>query len=96
VSTCRPGPRLLGGNHIYICGGCTPDNRLDLLLIDPVTLDPVSNVVSLSPPRPPAGERRGGLLRARTAVMGNAILTAYQLTFHVHATPGSAAFVCNR
>jgi hypothetical protein len=27
-------------------------------------------------------------------VLGSALLATYQLTFHVHATPGSAAFAC--
>ena len=30
----------------------------------------------------------------RAADAGNVLLTAYQLTFHVHAEPGSAAFTC--
>jgi hypothetical protein len=79
------------GSHIYICGGCVPDHRIDLLLVDPLTLTPVSNLVSVTNGGDPRG---GGLLRHETAVVGSSLLTTYLLTFHVHATPGSAAFNC--
>jgi hypothetical protein len=79
------------GSHIYICGGCVPDHSMDLVLIEPTTLTPVSNVLSLSNGGDPRG---GGLLRRRVAVLGPTLLATYLLTFHVHATPGSAAFRC--
>jgi hypothetical protein len=80
------------GSHIYICGGCIPDHRIDLLLIDPRTLDPLSNVVSLTNG---GGARDGGLLRRAVTASGSSLLTSFELTFHVHATPGSATFVCD-
>jgi hypothetical protein len=79
------------GNHIYICGGCVPDTRIELLLIDPSDLNPVSDLYSINNGGNPRG---GGLLRRRVAVMGSSLLTTYLLTFHVHATPGSAAIRC--
>jgi hypothetical protein len=81
------------GAHLYICGGCVPDHRMDLLLVDPVTLAPVSNQVSLSTG---GGERAGGLLRRQVAVLGESLLTTYLLTFHVNAKAGSAAFHCTK
>jgi hypothetical protein len=81
------------GSHIYICGGCIPDHRIDLLLVDPRTLDPLSNVVSLSNG---GGARDGGLLRREVVASGSSLLTTFKLTFHVHATPGSATFTCDK
>jgi hypothetical protein len=81
------------GAHLYICGGCVPDHRMDLLLVDPVTLAPVSNQVSLATG---GGERAGGLLRRQVAVLGESLLTTYLLTFHVNAKAGSAAFHCSK
>jgi hypothetical protein len=79
------------GNHIYICGGCVPDNSIELLLVDPTTLTPVSNQLSLTNGGDP---KAGGLLRRRVAVLDQTLLATYLLNFHVHATPGSAAFRC--
>ena len=81
------------GTHIYICGGCVPDHSIDVMLIDPVTLAPRSNVVSVGNG---GGNKAGGLLRREVAVLGPSLLTTFNLTFHVHATPGSANFVCER
>lgn len=78
------------GSHIYICGGCTPDHRIDLVLVDPTSLARLSEVVSVSP------GPTGGLLNRDVAVVGNQILTAFEVTFHVHGEPGSAAFTCTR
>lgn len=78
------------GSHIYICGGCTPDHSIDLVLLDPSSLARLSEVVSVSPG--PAG----GLLNKDVAVLGAQILTAFEVTFHVHGEPGSAAFTCTR
>lgn len=84
------------GSHIYICAGCVPDHRIDLLLIDPVDLTPLSNVISVTNgASATAGVKAGGLLRRQVAVQGNSLLTTYQLTFHVHATAGSATFACD-
>lgn len=79
------------GSHIYICGGCTPDHRIDLLLLDPEDLTPVSNVATVEAPE----SGIGGMLRRDVAVLGTSLLVVYDLTFHVHSTPGSAAFGCD-
>jgi hypothetical protein len=80
------------GSHIYICAGCVPDHRIDLILVDPRTLNPLSNLVSVTN----AGTAKaGGLLRRAATTLGSSLLTTYNLTFHVHATPGSASFACD-
>ncbi|HEY0706741.1 MAG TPA: hypothetical protein VGG33_08090 [Polyangia bacterium] len=81
------------GKHIYICAGCVPDHRIDLLLIDPADLTPVSNLVSVLPVSAAKG---GGLLRRQVAVLGSSILTTFDTTFHVHHTSTSATFACER
>jgi hypothetical protein len=79
------------GTHIYICAGCVPDHRIDLMLLDPRTLTPRSNVVSVTN----AGTfKAGGLLRRAAVTLGSSLLTTYNLTFHTYATPGSATFSC--
>jgi hypothetical protein len=81
------------GSHIYLCGGCVPDHRVDLLLIDPAGLTPLSEVVSITNG---GGTQAGGVLRRQVAVLGKSLLMAYRLQFHVHNTPGSATFECDR
>jgi hypothetical protein len=82
------------GTHIYICGGCVPDHRIDVVALDPADLTPLGEVVSLTNGAGSPATKAGGLLRKRITVAGNVLLTAYQLTFHVHAEAGSAAFTC--
>jgi hypothetical protein len=81
------------GSHIYFCAGCAPDDGIDLLLVDPATLAPLSNVVSITNG---GGRDAGGLMRHRVAVQGHTLLVTYLLTFHAHATAGSATFSCTR
>ena len=75
------------GSHIYVCAGCIPDHRTTLVLLDPVTLAPASNIVSLAP-------TSGGQLNRSAVVVGSSILMTMRLTYHVHDTAGSAAFSC--
>jgi hypothetical protein len=82
------------GTHIYICGGCVPDHRIDVLPLDPADLTPLGPVVSLTNGATSPATKAGGLLRKRVAVLGNDLLTVYELTFHVSDTPGSATFTC--
>jgi hypothetical protein len=82
------------GTHIYICGGCVPDHRIDLLPIHPVDLTPLGNLVSITNGAATPATKAGGLLRKRATASGTSLLVTYQLTFHVHAEPGSVAFTC--
>jgi hypothetical protein len=83
------------GTHIFICGGCVPDHRIDLVLIDPGDFTPVSDVVSLTNGAAPGpNNRAGGLLRRQVAKVGQSLLTTVDVTFHVHHTSASAAFSC--
>ncbi|HET6284782.1 MAG TPA: hypothetical protein VFH73_27750 [Polyangia bacterium] len=85
--------------HIVVCGGCIPDNHIDLLLIDPTDLTPVSNVVSLVNDRPNAGGSglpSGGLLRRQAVNLGQSLLTTFDIQFHTHHTSASAAFSCQK
>ncbi|MCC7382062.1 MAG: hypothetical protein IT384_09540 [Deltaproteobacteria bacterium] len=76
------------GSHIYACGGCMPDHRIDLVLLDPSDLVPVSNVVSI-PPAP------SGLLGKSLSATGADLLATFHITYHVHFEPGSAALTCD-
>jgi hypothetical protein len=80
------------GSRIYVCGGCIPDHRIDMLLVDPASLAPLADVLTIQP-GPTA--RSGGLLRRDVAAVGSSLLATFNLTFHVHATPGSATFACD-
>jgi hypothetical protein len=80
------------GSFSYVLGRGTPDHRVDLVLVDPGSLRPISNVVSV---HPPAGDRAGGLVRRREVVLDRSILTTFDLTFHIHSSAASAAFTCD-
>jgi hypothetical protein len=73
--------------HIYICAGCVSDHPVELVLLDPKTLTPRSNVVKVD-------ASFGGLLNKQVAVQGEVLLNTFELTFHVHSEPGLAAFRC--
>jgi hypothetical protein len=79
------------GSHIYMCGGCVPDHRIDLLLIDPTSFVPLSDVVTVTNG---GGLMAGGLLRKQVAATGSSLLTLYDREFHTSADPGSAVFTC--
>jgi len=83
------------GEHIYACGGCVPDHDLYLLLLDPDTLDPVSNTITLADTMP-GGIRNqlGGLLRRDTAVSDRQLFAAFTVQHHVEADYGWARVSC--
>jgi hypothetical protein len=83
------------GSHIFECGGCTPDHRIDLVLIDQQTLDPLSDIVSVERTAVSSGfQPSGGLLARDQVVLGSKILTAYQQQYHTTADLASATFAC--
>lgn len=75
------------GSHIYICGGCVPDHRIDVVVFDPATMTPVSELVSVEP-------AAGGLLRRKESWAGETLRIAAGITFHVHSEPGTAVVRC--
>ena len=77
------------GTHIYICAGCTPDENVNLVLIDSRTLSPRSNVVEL-----PAPAEVGGFLKRNVVRSDASLLMTLEITYHVHFEPGFAAFHC--
>lgn len=81
------------GQHIYACGGCVPDHRIDMVLLDPATLAPLSAVATITNG---GGLGAGGLLGKQSLVRGNAILTTFRTTFHTYATAASAVFTCDK
>jgi hypothetical protein len=83
------------GSHIFECGGCTPDHRIDLVLIDPHTQDPLSEVVSVERTAISAEfQASGGLLARDQVALGSKILTAYHQQYHTTADLASATFSC--
>lgn len=75
------------GGHIYICAGCIPDHNFHMMLIDPVTLNPRSNIVEVEP-------EMGGLLGRSHAVTGSDMIVSVGIQFHVHSEPGLAMVRC--
>lgn len=83
------------GSHIFECGGCVPDHRIDLLLVDPETLDPLSDVVSVERTAlGPQYQPSGGLLSRASVVLGSKILAVYHQQYHTTADLASATFAC--
>jgi hypothetical protein len=83
------------GRHIYLCAGCVPDHRIDMLVVDPTDLVPLSAVTTLAPVPAPGATGAGGLLNRDVAVLGSSILTAFNVTFHVNHLSASGAFTCD-
>ncbi len=75
------------GTHISICAGCHPDNSLFLVLLDPATLVPVGDLLTLPP-------TTTGLLDASLAAKGDDLLAAFQLFFHVSHEAGAGVLHC--
>jgi hypothetical protein len=84
------------GSHIFECGGCVPDHRIELVLVDPETLDPLSDVVSVEHVAlSPEFRASGGLLGRDAIVVGARILSAHLQQYHTTANVGSATFACD-
>jgi hypothetical protein len=82
------------GAHIYICGGCMPDHRIDLVLIDPETLNPLSALATVNP-RDQAKTPGGGLTSRDDTVVGDSILMTFLQQYHTSSDSGAAAFTCH-
>ncbi len=75
------------GEIIYICAGCITDYDLHLVLLDPDTLDPISNEVLQV-------ETGHGFTRPRGVVVDGKLLTTTQLDFHALSYPATGTFAC--
>jgi hypothetical protein len=85
------------GAHIYGCAGCGPDHDLELVLLAPETLTPRSNVVAIENTlwfTHRGGP--GGLLNKNAMVLGETLLTAVNVTYHIAREPAFATFQCAR
>ena len=78
----------LRGTAIHICGGCYVDYPVKVVLLDPATAAPVSEVASLDP------VNGHGHSSAHFAVLGAGIVMASTLDFHALTRPATAAFAC--
>ena len=75
------------GEIIYICAGCITDYDLHLVLLDPDTLDPVSNEALQV-------QTGHGFTSPRGVLVDGKLLTTTQLDFHALSFPASGTFAC--
>lgn len=76
------------GSVLYGCAGCVPDHDLRFVLLDPRSLKPASEVLSLP------YDGTGGLLRSTVAPLGPDLQIATYVTHHVSSSPARAAIRC--
>jgi hypothetical protein len=77
------------GTIIYQCGGCMPDHRLELVLLDPDSLAPRSEVLTNLGQGAPSGLGHYDLVTS-----GAELMTAFQIEYHVSADPGTLSLRC--
>ncbi len=78
----------LRGTAIHICGGCYVDYPVKVVLLDPATAAPVSEVATLDP------VNGHGHSSALFAPLGAGVVVASSLDFHALTRPATAAFRC--
>lgn len=76
------------GTAIYICAGCYVDYPVKVVLLDPATVAPVSEVATLDP------VTGHGHSSALFAPLGAGVVVASTLDFHALTRPATAAFTC--
>jgi hypothetical protein len=87
----RVGVMWTSGSVIWICGGCIADNDLNLVLLDPDAIVPVSDVVTQ------LHDTNGivaPLLAPLPAANGTDLLTASSLDLHAVSLPASGSLHC--
>ncbi len=83
----RVGLMWTTGTIIFICGGCIADDDVKLVLLDPATVAPASQVVThLHAPN--------GFVRPTPAVLGDEILHTVDVDFHALTKPAVGATTC--
>jgi hypothetical protein len=75
------------GEHIYSCSGCFPNHRHRMVIIDPRTLSPRSEVAEASVPV-------GGLLGRSSVFSGGALISVQTIRYHVEASGALTSFTC--
>ncbi|MBZ0115563.1 MAG: hypothetical protein K8H88_01115 [Sandaracinaceae bacterium] len=77
------------GTRIYVCGGCMPDHRLRMVLLDPERLVPASNLLADIGAGAPSG-----LVGHQVAVSGSDVALAFSVAYHVSSEPGTTLLRC--
>jgi hypothetical protein len=79
------------GSVIYTCGGCTPDNHLNFVVLDGATLAPKSNVVRLDNPA-----LSGGLIHPQISEQGADLLVVAEVGYRTSSDSMTATLRCAR
>jgi hypothetical protein len=77
------------GSVIYVCAGCMPDNHLEAVIMDGDDFTPISALLTL-----PNEEPMGGFIRPMVTTVGEHLVVAATLRFHVSGAAASGAFRC--
>jgi hypothetical protein len=77
------------GSIIYFCAGCMPDHSVRFVVLDGDDFTPESSVVELVTPL-----SSGGLLAPQAVRVGDDLLVAAAITYHVSAEGASATIRC--
>lgn len=77
------------GSVIYICAGCVPDERLEFVVLDGETFEPLSEVVTIE-----NQQTNGGLLVPEIAVNGPELRIMSAVTYHTNGVVGTAMIRC--
>lgn len=78
------------GSAIYFCAGCTPDNHLQLVVLDGDTLEPKSGLLRLDSPA-----SDGGLIHPQLIDTGSDLLITADVGYHVTAESMAATVRCS-
>jgi hypothetical protein len=77
------------GSVIYVCGGCMPDNHLELVVMDGDDFTPVTELLTI-----PNLEPMGGFVHPLIAPVGAHLAVAATLQFHIAGAAASGAVRC--
>jgi hypothetical protein len=77
------------GSVIYVCGGCMPDNHLQLVVLDGETLQPKTGVLRLDNPA-----SQGGLIRPQIVAAGSDQIIVGEVGYHTDAEAMTATVRC--
>jgi hypothetical protein len=78
------------GTIIYICGGCMPDNHLEAVVMDGDDFTPLTELVTMANSEP-----FGGFVRPMVAPLGEDVVVAATLQFHIAGSAASGVLRCS-